>query len=368
MPPPSHSQVTALTTAIEAFGLAPHQLQLFDPDHPRFDAQRPLLVLAPQFEAARPLIAERYPANLEGRAAGEGVSTALLAALPATASAWLLPALRPEQDLRSLAGIRGVVERLFSPDGCPWDQAQTPESLATYFIEEAYELVDAVEGGDPSEIREELGDILAHVFMQTSVAQQAGQFTVEDVVEYIARKLVRRHPHVYGDVDSDDPEEIERIWEQIKADERAERAAANPDAAATPESALDSVPNSAPSLVRSDQLIGRAERAGLGPPPQTAREQLALAIEALEDTPRAEAIGALLWAAVRLARDSDVDAEQALRGTANAFIDRFRAVESEARDADRALAALPSERRRAPWSEPAVRAVHATGGLPDEAQ
>jgi len=348
--------------------LAPHQLHVFDPDHPRFDAQRPLLVLAPQFEAVRPHLAERYPAESEAQATTEGdaISTPV-ATLPTQASAWLLPALLPERDLRGIDGIRGIVERLFSPDGCPWDQAQTPETLATYFIEEAYELVDAIERGDPTEIREELGDVLAHVFMQTSVAQLAGDFTVEDVVEDIARKLVRRHPHVYGDVESDSPEEIERIWEQIKADERAERSARDP-AASRPESALDSVPGSAPSLVRADQLIGRAERAGLGAPPQPAREQLVAALEALDaasgPTPRGAEIGAVLWAVVRLARDSEVDAEQALRLTANAFIERFRAVEDEARDAGQPLSELPPERRREPWSEPAGRAI----GLTDRAQ
>lgn len=358
MSAPSEDASPSFSDVMAALNLAPHELQTFDPAHLRFDAQRPLLVLAPQFEAARPHIALRYPADLEARVALEaGATTALLTALPNNASAWLLPALQPEQDVRGLAGLRGIVERLFSPDGCPWDQAQTPETLGTYFIEESYELVDAIEGGNPDEIREELGDVLAHVFMQTSVAQQAGDFSVEDVVEYSARKLVRRHPHVYGDVDTDSPEEIERIWEEIKTQERAERDARQP-AATRAESALDSVPASAPSLVRSDQLIGRAERAGLGAPPQSAREQLALAIAALEDPPDAAAVGALLWAVVRLARDAEVDAEQALRLTANAFIERFRAVEDEARAADLELAELASERRRAPWSEPAVRTVN----------
>lgn len=356
MPRPSDTNVASLTAVMATLDLEPHELQLFDPTYPRFDAQRPLLVLAPQFEAARPLLDERYPAELEARnATVDGASATSVGSLDSEAAAWLLPALTPEQDVRGLAGIRGVVERLFSPDGCPWDQAQTPETLATYFIEEAYELVDAIEGGDASEIREELGDILAHVFMQTSVAQQAGQFTVEDVVEYISRKLVRRHPHVYGDVDSDDPEEIERIWEQIKADERAERSARNPDAAAQPENALDSVPNSAPSLVRSDQLIGRAERAGLGAPPQPSRAQLATALDALDGTPSAAAVGALLWAVVRVARDAEVDAEQALRATANGFIEGFRDVEDEARSAGVPMEDLPAERRHETWSN---------GGLP----
>ena len=354
MRPASDAPDTSLTVVMAALELAPHELQVFDPAHPRFDAQRPLLVLAAQFEAARPELARRYPPELIARVArAGGRSEAPIDALPLEASAWLLPALTPEQDVRGIQGLRGVVERLFSPDGCPWDQAQTPESLATYFIEEAYELVDAVEGGDPGEIREELGDILAHVFMQTSVAQQAGQFSVEDVVEYISRKLVRRHPHVYGDADTDDPEEIERIWERIKADERAERAERDPERnAAVVESALDSVPDSAPGLVRSDRLIGRAERAGLGAPPRPARDVLLEALDRVDGARDAPAIGALLWATVRLARELDVDAEQALRGTAKAFIERFRALEGDARAAGGTLATLSAERRAAAWPEP----------------
>ena len=353
----------ALPRVIAALGLAPHQLQLFDPAYPRFDAQRPLLVLAPQFRAARPLLAARYPTATEARAVSEGapsanvVTPALLAALPPNATAWLLPALPPELDTRGIAGLRGLVERLFGPDGCPWDQAQTPETLGTYFIEESYELVDAIERGTTADIREELGDILAHVFMQTSVAQLRGDFTVEDVVDHIARKLVRRHPHVFGDVESDDPEEIERLWEQIKAQERAERATdAN---AARPESALDSVPHAAPALVRSDQLVGRAERAGLGPAPTPARDELATAIAALDlarptsppsSSEASDAIGALLWATVRLARQLEIDPEQALRAAAHAFTDRFRAAEGAAHNANLPLSRLPAAQRNAPWN------------------
>lgn len=351
-----------------ALELEPQQLQVFDPAYPRFDAQRPLLVLAAQFEAARPELALRYPVDIEMGAVIEGRrASCAIASLPSDASAWLLPALTPEQDVRGLAGIRGVVERLFSPDGCPWDLAQTPETLATYFIEEAYELVDAIERGDPAEIREELGDILAHVFMQTSVAQQAGQFTVEDVVEYISRKLVRRHPHVYGDVDTDSPEEIEQIWEEIKAQERAERDERNPRATRA-ESALDSVPNSAPSLVRTDQLMGRAERAGLGAPPRAAREAIATGLEAVARASDAEAIGALLWAVVQLARESEVDAEQALRATANAFVERFRVAEGGARSSGLSLAEMPLDRRQEPWPEIVRGLGEAAGATPDRAQ
>jgi uncharacterized protein YabN with tetrapyrrole methylase and pyrophosphatase domain len=376
----------ALREAMTALDLAPHQLQLFDPDYPRFDAQRPLLVLAPQFDAARPLLILRYPATTELRAVidGEAIGSTV-ESLPANATAWLLPALPAEYDLRGIEGLRGIVERLFGPDGCPWDQAQTPETLGTYFIEESYELVDAIERGTSDDIREELGDILAHVFMQTSVAQLRGDFTVEDVVDHIARKLVRRHPHVFGDVESDDPEEIERLWEQIKAEERAARdevaqtagtedtraggasgtpaqkpraggASGTPAQKSRPEGALDSVPRAAPALVRSDQLIGRAERAGLGPSPTPARDELTAAIAALEVAPPADAIGALLWATVRLARTLEVDPEQALRAAANAFTTRFRTAEDQAHEAGTSLADLPWATRHGPWGPSAPKA------------
>ncbi len=342
----SDDQSTTLIEAIQTLRLAAHQLQLFDPAFPRFDAQRPLLVLAEQFEDARPLLALRYPAATEARIVIDGKATgATLDALPADASAWLLPSLPAEDDLRGIEGLRGIVERLFGPDGCPWDRAQTPESLGTYFIEESYELVDAIERGTSEGIHEELGDILAHVFMQTSVAQLRGDFTVEDVVEHIARKLVRRHPHVFGDVQSDDPEEIERLWEQIKAEERADRAEDE-----RPESALDSVPQAAPALVRSDQLVGRAERAGLGPSPMPARDELSAAIAAIEVAPPVDAVGALLWATVRLARELEVDPEQALRAAASAFTDRFRVAEDQAHKAGTLLADLPAAKRSAPWN------------------
>jgi hypothetical protein len=128
----------SLDAILAALGLQPHEVQAFDPDHPGFDAQRPLLVLAPQFDAARALLGERYPAGVRATVVGGGAtSTAALRGLPGDADAWLLPGLPPEEDHRALAGLRGVMERLFAPDGCPWDREQTHESLRRFFLEEA---------------------------------------------------------------------------------------------------------------------------------------------------------------------------------------------------------------------------------------
>ena len=242
------------------FGVEPRELQALDPAHPRFDAQRALLVLPPQFAAARPLLAGRYPAAHEARAAlAGGAAPSTVATLPADARAWLIAPLAPEADLRSLAGLRAVMERLYGPDGCPWDREQTHESLREYLLEETYEVVDAIDRGDVDGLREELGDLLAHVFMHTSMAQERGEFSVEDVVEGIAAKMVRRHPHVFGDEDAGSEEQLLDRWEEIKAEERA---AADGGAERPERGALDSVPLAAPALQRSQSLQSRAARAG----------------------------------------------------------------------------------------------------------
>ncbi|MDA1240395.1 MAG: MazG family protein, partial [Chloroflexi bacterium] len=265
-------EFTALEGALRALDLPPHRLQAFDPAHPDFDAQRTLLVLPAQFEVARPLVRRRYPASKVARVVIDGIARETpVAALPFDATAWLLPALPPEEDRRSLEGLRRVMERLFAPDGCPWDREQTPETLRRFLIEEVYELVDAIDRGDQAGLREEIGDVLAHMFMQTALAQQSGAFTLDDVAEYANTKFVRRHPHVFGEEESGSPEALLDRWEAIKATERAEKGEAE---ATRPEGALDSVPRAAPALQRAQMLARRAARHGLGDAPLPAREPL----------------------------------------------------------------------------------------------
>jgi MazG family protein len=330
----------SLDAICAAFALPPHAVQAFDPEHPAFDAQRPLLVLAPQFEAARPEVRRRYPASKAARVMrGGATEAAAVATLPFDAEAWLLPALAPEEDLRALAGLRGVMERLFAPDGCPWDREQTPESLRRYLLEETYELVDAIDRGDPDGLLEELGDVLAHMFMQTALAQQAGTFTLEDVLEYATAKFVRRHPHVFGEEEAGSMEALLDRWETIK---RAERAAKGESEDASVEGALDSIPMAAPALVRTQSLIGRAGTGGLAPssipPAEAARAALG-----------AGDVGALLFAAVRLARESDVDAEEVLRLTSERFASAFRALEAVSRASDAEIAAQDAGAHATVW-------------------
>ncbi len=328
--------------------LAAHQVQAFDPDYVSFDAQRPLLVLPAQFETARPELRRRYPPTRTARVVLDDHSEeTTVAALPLEASAWLLPALAPEEDRRSLSGLRGVMELLFGPDGCPWDREQTHETLRRYLLEEVYELVDAIDRSDTAGLREEVGDVLAHMFMQTALAQEAGTFTLEDAVEYAHDKFVRRHPHVFGEEQADSGAWVAERWDALK---RAERAARGNEE--QPEGALDSVPLAAPSLQRAQALIGRAQRAGLTDPTSTATE-------ALDQALRGKDLGALLFAAVRLARELDVDAEEALREASSRFAAAFGALEESARDAGIEPGALPAEESARVWK--------AIGGTGDQA-
>ena len=338
-----------LIAIMDALGLAPHELQTFDPAYSRFDAQRPLLVLDEQFVAARPVLGDRYPARTPARAVVRGAvrDGVAVADLPEDADAWLLPALPPERDSRALAGLRGVMERLYAPDGCPWDREQTHESLRRYFLDEAYELVDAIDHGDVRGLEEEIGDVFAHLFMQTALAQLAGAFTVEDVVAHASAKFVRRHPHVFGDEAAGSQEALLDRWEQIKAAERAERGEAA--GAEAPEGALDSVPAAAPALQRASALIGRALRAGVTRPRAEARAELVALAGALPAQPNAAAVGALLWSVVRVAREADVDAEEALRAACARFIEAVAALEREARARGHGPSAVGADALSATW-------------------
>lgn len=314
----------SLDTILDALGLAPSEVQAFDPAHPHVDAQRPLLILAPQREPAASAIAERYPLGHRVMSlTTEGVTETTTDALDPgdRAEAWLVSPLAPEQDARSLEGLRGIMERLYSPDGCPWDYDQTHESLRSYLIEESYEAIEAIDRGDLEGLREELGDILLQVFFHAVVAQASGAFTLDDVAETIVRKMVRRHPHVFGDAErGSTAEEQWTRWDAIKAAERAEAGKSGED-----DSPFASLPVALPALQRAQSVLGRAARAGLGEAPSAgaALPALAAAIEALVDAPAAERderLGALLWAAAAYARAEDVDAESALRERTTRFI------------------------------------------------
>jgi XTP/dITP diphosphohydrolase len=208
---------------------------------------------------------------------------------------------------------------------CPWDRKQTHQSLAPYLLEECYEVLDALESGEPAALRDELGDLLLQVVFQARIAADRTDgtgFTIDDVAEGIVAKLVRRHPHVFGDVTVSGAEEVISNWDTIKA---AERAAAGGD----PGSALDSVPFGQPALTLTAQVQRRAEAAGA--PPVLAALQPGTAGPAGVAGPPVSELGAELFALVARARAAGLDPELELRAAARAYRDRVRAWEHASR-------------------------------------
>ena len=154
--------------------------------------------------------------------------------------------------MSNLERLINIMARLRGPSGCPWDKEQTPQSLKPYLIEEAYEVLEAIDRNDDSEIKEELGDLLLQVVFHAQIASEENRFTIDDVAEAIADKLIRRHPHVFGDTQADTPDEVIRNWEAIKAEEKPDKRA----------SLLDGVPQHLPALLKARRLQEKAARVG----------------------------------------------------------------------------------------------------------
>ena len=256
-----------------------------------------------------------------------------------------LPALAPERNFRTFGGLEAIVHRLRAPNGCPWDRAQTHESLRRFLLEEAYETLAALDEGDPGKLREELGDLLLQVLLHTEIASESGEFRLADVVESIGRKLVRRHPHVFGDVRVETPEEVVDNWEAIKRDERA---GGRP--------LLADVPAAMPALAYSQALQSRASTVGFQwPDVERVLEKLVEELEELskvEDAAaRRDEMGDVLFVLTSVARSLGVDAEEALRLAARKFRERFTRMEALAQERGRDLAQLSLSEMEALWQE-----------------
>ena len=236
---------------------------------------------------------------------------------PEAAEAVAPPDARGAQLLELLA-VMGRLRR-----ECPWDAQQTHQSLAPHLLEESYEALDALESGDPDHVREELGDVLLQVVFNAEVASERTDgtgYTIDDVAEGIAAKLIRRHPHVFGDVNVSGPDEVKLNWDAIKAAERQARTGG-------PGSSLDGVPFGQPALALAAQLQRRAERAGV---PGELADLTGLAVRA-EGAP--SELGAELFALVARARAAGLDPELELRAAARAYRDRVQEWEERARQA-----------------------------------
>ncbi len=233
------------------------------------------------------------------------------------------------QDLAPIDRLLGIMARLRDPDGgCAWDQAQTFATVAPYTIEEAYEVADAIERGDLNDLKDELGDLLLQVVFHAHIAKEAGSFAFDDVVNAICDKMIRRHPHVFGDTVYDSIELQSAAWETLKATERAAKGEHRAGV-------LDDVPAGLPALLRAVKLTKRAARVGFDwPDTASVFEKLHEEIAELEveiaagDMAKArEELGDLLFVCANLARKLGVDPEDALRATNAKFIRRFGFIE-----------------------------------------
>jgi MazG family protein len=248
--------------------------------------------------------------------------------------------------------------RLRSPNGCPWDREQTHATLRTYLIEEAYEVLDAMKSGDDAKFANEMGDLLLQVVFHSQIASEEGRFTVADVIREVHEKMVRRHPHVFGEKRAKDAAEVLRNWEQIKAQER-QGAQGNGAAKAEekPKSLLDGVPRGLPASMEGLQLTRKASRAGFDWDNvegvfEKLREECAELRQASErkDAGRVEEeMGDLLFAAVNLARFLQVDPEIALKNANSKFARRFREMERLSAGKGQSFAEVPRAEKEKLW-------------------
>jgi ATP diphosphatase len=236
---------------------------------------------------------------------------------------------------RDIARLIEIMAALRTPDtGCPWDLQQNFGTIAPYTIEEAYEVADAIARNDLDDLRDELGDLLLQVVFHARMAQEQGAFDFGDVVDSVTRKLIRRHPHVFGDVRGLSPDEVQGLWDRIKAEEKAERRANGKARQET--GALADIPRNLPALMRAMTLQQKAGKVGFDWNDPRAvlakiREEASEIESEIEvgDSARAAAeVGDLLFAVVNLARHLDVDPEATLRATNLKFERRFAAIEA----------------------------------------
>lgn len=265
-----------------------------------------------------------------------------------------------------------TVAALRAPDGCPWDREQTHLSIAPNMIEEAYEAVDAIESNDVPHLREELGDVLLQVVLHSQIAADEGEFTIDDVCADVNAKMIRRHPHVFGDAKAGNANEVLQVWDKIKLKEKeaASQDANAPDAQAFKKSLLDSVPGNLPALIQAQKISRKAASAGFewdtlsdiwDKVHEEARE-LSEAYDAApkdsagkieHDDPRAEDVevefGDMLFALVNVGRRMGVNTENALRKSCMKFRDRWAFMEKAAQEEGVDLEDLTQDEQEALW-------------------
>ncbi len=328
----------------------------------------------PRGRDALAVLRRLYPADHPVGRLGAAESTTVGALVEADLAAPLyLAPVAPELAAASPWGMPWISNRLREPDGCPWDREQTHESLRNHLLEEAYEVYDALAGGATPELADELGDLWLQVVLHAQLAAEAGVFDLADVQAAIASKIVRRHPHVFGDAEVRTATDVNRQWERIKQAERAAEAeasaasSADGEPAPPPKGALDGVSRSMPALAASQEMQERAAHLGYDWPSidgilAKVAEELGELAAAEGPAARAEELGDLLMVVVNLARHHGVDAEAALRSGNEKFRRRFGIVERLAAERAVALRDLSFAELDALWD--AAKAELATESAP----
>jgi len=267
--------------------------------------------------------------------------------------------MKPSSDIVRLLEIMAALR---TPEtGCPWDLEQDFASIAPYTLEEAYEVVDAIERGDLADLRDELGDLLLQVVFHARMAEEQGAFAFPDVVEAITRKLIRRHPHVFGETENLAPEEVKTLWDEIKRAEKAERRSARRTMGLPPEDHeagfLGGIPKALPALTRAQKLTAKAAKVGFDwPDPGQVIDKIHEELEEVKDASSTgnrdlieDEIGDLLFSVTNLARHFGIDPETALRRTNTKFERRFGAVEEALKQQGRQLSEASLEEMEELW-------------------
>ncbi len=250
-----------------------------------------------------------------------------------------------------------TIWRLRQPDGCPWDREQTHRSIGKNMIEEAYEALDCIEADDAAHLREELGDVLMQVVLHAQIAADAGEFTLADVARDIDAKLIRRHPHVFGDADADSSDEVLKIWDEVKLAEKAAKDKAVAAGEAAPEGLLDGVPTHLPALMQAQKVSRKAAAVGFEWETvqdvwdEVAEERAEFEAEAPGSPEREMEFGDLLFALVNVARKEGIDAESALRASTAKFRRRWAAMEAAVHEAGDDLAACSTAQLNDLWDQ-----------------
>jgi len=269
---------------------------------------------------------------------------------------------------KDIQNLIAIMVALRTPEtGCPWDLEQSFETIAPYTIEEAYEVIDAIERGDMVDLKDELGDLLLQVVFHARIAEEAQLFAFPDVVEAITKKLIRRHPHVFGDMNAHSPKQVKTLWDDIKAQEKADRRAARKAAGYVDSepstSVLAGVPEALPALTRAEKIQSKASKVGFDwNDPLVVLDKIEEETVEIKDAIASgskaeitEEIGDLLFAVVNLARHLKVDPEQALRLANNKFTKRFNYIEADLEAKNKPIKNATLDEMDALWQEAKTR-------------